>query len=222
MSGDTSARLIFTAPATDEVVVVTGQVTIGRSRDNDVHLDDPEVSRHHARLVAQNGTFTIEDLGSQNGTFVNERLITTSSNLSDGDQIAFAGVQATFHVSDPEASSSPDGPPDAPESSSLPRAALEHPGAQGVLLVRPVTTFGRAADNDIILDDPAVSVHHAKILWDTDRFTLVDLGSANGTYLNEQPVTTPCLLQPGDEIRLGDRVFIFRRLLPARRANRLR
>lgn len=48
-----------------------GEVTIGRSNDNVVALNDPQVSRRHARIVLEDGRVTIEDVGSLNGTYVN-------------------------------------------------------------------------------------------------------------------------------------------------------
>lgn len=50
---------------------VRGEVTIGRSPENDVTLNDPQVSRRHARIVLEDGSVTIEDVGSLNGTYVN-------------------------------------------------------------------------------------------------------------------------------------------------------
>jgi len=48
-----------------------GEVTIGRSPANDVVLNDPQVSRRHARIILEDGRVTIEDVGSLNGTYVN-------------------------------------------------------------------------------------------------------------------------------------------------------
>ena len=47
-------------------------VTIGREAGNDIVLEDPQVSRHHARLTLQGGGYVVEDLGSTNGSFINE------------------------------------------------------------------------------------------------------------------------------------------------------
>jgi hypothetical protein len=56
-------------------VPLTDGLTIGRADDNDVVVRDGRVSRHHARVVADGDGFTIEDLGSTNGTFVDARRV---------------------------------------------------------------------------------------------------------------------------------------------------
>src|SRR4051794_29513197 len=60
--------------------------TIGRE-GNDVNLMDPEVSRRHAAIRDQGGSLAIEDLGSTNGTFVNDQRISVVTVLNDGDTV---------------------------------------------------------------------------------------------------------------------------------------
>jgi pSer/pThr/pTyr-binding forkhead associated (FHA) protein len=74
------------------------------------------------------------------------------------------------------------------------------------LLASGVNTIGRAPDNSIqIVGDPYVSGHHAQIVYQDGNFTLIDVGSTNGTLLNGQPVPKqePQELNPGDEIGIG-------------------
>lgn len=52
------------------------ELTIGRNPDNDIRIDNLGVSDRHARIYEKDGRYTIEDLGSTNGTFVDERKIT--------------------------------------------------------------------------------------------------------------------------------------------------
>jgi hypothetical protein len=76
-------------------------------------------------------------------------------------------------------------------------------------LDRPVLNLGRSLDNDVILDDPRVSRHHAQISHKHGHFCLYDLGSANGTLVNGQPVRD-CLLQDGDVVSLGGVELVLR------------
>lgn len=66
------------------------------------------------------------------------------------------------------------------------------------------TRLGRGAGNDVALADPAISREHALIREEKGRFTIYDRASAYGTFVNEQRVAGPVLLQQGDMIRLGD------------------
>lgn len=62
-------------------------VTLGRDITNDIVINDPEVSRHHLRLTRGAGGFTMEDLGSTNGTFVNGQRLTGARPLRPGDMV---------------------------------------------------------------------------------------------------------------------------------------
>jgi hypothetical protein len=69
-------------------------------------------------------------------------------------------------------------------------------------------TLGRG-DVEIQLDDPFASSRHAKITRQGRTLVLTDLGSTNGTYLNDEPLTGPQPLHVGDEIRIGDSKFTY-------------
>jgi pSer/pThr/pTyr-binding forkhead associated (FHA) protein len=207
----------FDGDAAEPVLLTAEELSVGRSDDNDLCLSDPEVSRHHARFLNRDGGVAIEDLGSSNGTFVNGTRISAEVRLDDGDRVSFAGVEVTFHDVATEPPPTEEIPPQQPARPPLPLAALEAIGLPPVLLEADDTTLGRAVDNAVVLEDPAVSSHHAIIHWSAGDFILEDRGSANGTYVNGQQLTSARSLQPGDEIRLGDTLMIFRRLAPYRR-----
>ncbi|CAB1057048.1 hypothetical protein D1BOALGB6SA_1787 [Olavius sp. associated proteobacterium Delta 1] len=69
-------------------------------------------------------------------------------------------------------------------------------------------TIGRRQDNDVVIDDPVVSGHHAKIDSLGERFVLIDLQSKNGAFVNEQLVNTHWL-EHGDVINIGDHSLVF-------------
>jgi hypothetical protein len=69
-------------------------------------------------------------------------------------------------------------------------------------------TLGRG-DVEIRLDDPFASSRHARISTQGHLVVIEDLGSTNGTYLNEQPLTGPQPLHDGDRIRIGDSEFFY-------------
>jgi len=75
---------------------VDGELTLGRSPENSIQLNDTYVSGHHARFFAHNGDFFIEDLGSRNGTLLNEQPLTDTQRLVVGDRIAVGATQVEF------------------------------------------------------------------------------------------------------------------------------
>ena len=72
-----------------------GRTLIGRSPECDVFLDDGTVSRRHAELVRVGETFTVRDLGSLNGTYVNRRRI-ESTVLENDDEVQIGKYRLTF------------------------------------------------------------------------------------------------------------------------------
>jgi FHA domain/zinc-ribbon domain len=71
------------------------RVTVGRSPECDIFLDDVTVSRRHALVKQSDGGFLIEDQGSLNGTFLNRRRI-ESAPLADGDEVQIGKYKLTF------------------------------------------------------------------------------------------------------------------------------
>src|SRR5262249_27653906 len=84
----------------------SGETVLGRSTDATIALDADSVSRRHARIVCADGTATFEDLGSTNGSYVNDRK-TERCTLRDGDIIhlgvailkflAGSNLEAAYH-----------------------------------------------------------------------------------------------------------------------------
>lgn len=71
-----------------------------------------------------------------------------------------------------------------------------------------VVTIGRDTTNNIVLDMPDISRHHVRIVHTLDGFTIEDLGSRNGTFLNDEPLKRVKLIASGDVIRLGEKLSI--------------
>jgi hypothetical protein len=71
--------------------------------------------------------------------------------------------------------------------------------------------LGRGDDADIVLEDSFSSTRHARLIPQGDTIVLEDLGSTNGTYLNEEPLSGPQPLHDGDRIKIGSSEFLFER-----------
>jgi len=87
---DFSARLIAADGTSYEL---TGEQTLGRSADADITISHPKISRSHARFRILGRQLTVEDLGSANGTRVNQRRIEGPTQLADGDVVSFDTVE---------------------------------------------------------------------------------------------------------------------------------
>jgi hypothetical protein len=77
-------------------------------------------------------------------------------------------------------------------------------------------TIGRLPDNAVIIDNPAVSGHHARVVCEGEQFILEDLHSTNGTWVNTQQVTRHTLTH-GDVILIGKHHLVFDRRAAAER-----
>lgn len=76
------------------------------------------------------------------------------------------------------------------------------------LLDQDTTSAGRHPDSDIFLDDVTVSRRHAEFRSEGETFTVVDVGSLNGTYVNREPVDSASLSN-GDEVQIGKFRLVF-------------
>ena len=80
---------------------------MGRALDAAIRFDVPGVSRRHARLNVEGSTITIEDLCSQNGTYVRSEKISGRATLSDGDEVRLGPVSLLIRVVSPDDSTLP-------------------------------------------------------------------------------------------------------------------
>ena len=79
-------------------LLAEGSNLVGRERDCAVRIDSPSVSRHHARILVLQGEATVEDLGSKNGTYVNEEAVKTPVALEDRVEIRVGSVKMTYRI----------------------------------------------------------------------------------------------------------------------------
>ena len=92
------------------------------------------------------------------------------------------------------------------ETPSSPALIIRHTGQVFQLTQEPVT-FGRQEGNTVVLADPQSSRHHATISWQAGSFVIQDMGSANGTFVNEKRIAAPQPLRDGYVIRMGNTVL---------------
>lgn len=165
-------------------------ISIGRLPDNDVVLDYPTVSSHHARIVVDGDHAMIEDIGSTNGTALGspDRRV-SHSPLSPTDTVYFGSLPIP-------ASRLLQGP------LSLGKSAHKTLEFRGDTL-----TLGRDPAADVVLDYPMVSWRHARVTRSGSMVIVEDLGSTNGTFVNGRRISGRVTIVPGDLISLGSYVF---------------
>jgi pSer/pThr/pTyr-binding forkhead associated (FHA) protein len=210
-SGGTEREFVLTEGAT---------ATIGRSSSNDIQIPQQHVSRQHAVITYRDGVFMINDLGSSNGTFVNDQRIEEPFPLFAGDVIRLFEPELRFAAADAEdyeeAKSSghllvaPD--PMAQCSLTVTNGPQE---GQTIALLLDMVTVGRATTTatwEILLQDQSVSRPHARIQRISGIWTLYDLNSSNGTWVNNLRIQGEQgqRLTDGDTITLGGSKMLFR------------
>ncbi|HTY41617.1 MAG TPA: FHA domain-containing protein [Thermoanaerobaculia bacterium] len=79
-------------------VLQPGETLIGRDPGAELYIDHPSVSRRHARIIAAEGSAALEDLGSKNGTRLDDRMVEAPAALHDGARIVVGAVALTFRM----------------------------------------------------------------------------------------------------------------------------
>ena len=217
------ARLLWqTENCQQELLLRQGDVvTIGRGDLSTIQITSARVSRNHARIDWAGDHFVLRDLNSSNGTFVNDhRLDFTPWVLGDGDIILFERFPMRFEtieisINVQELNTVPVVHPThqdqhAPEPLLV---VIEGPDkGREIVIHGDGVAIGRESHTatwDVCLKDQTVSRPHARIGRQGDGYMLVDLGSTNGTTVNESLVILPVILNHGDIIGLGDTKLAF-------------
>ncbi|MBN1679413.1 MAG: FHA domain-containing protein [Anaerolineae bacterium] len=206
-----------------EYVLAEGATaTIGRSPNNQIAIPERHVSRQQAVISFRDGIFMISDLGSANGTFVNDKRLTDPFPLAHGDIIRlyvpvlkFSAIVTEEEHEQAKITGTLIVPAGSGGKPTLYITSGPQEGAEIVILT-PTLKIGRATRNstwDISLQDRAVSRPHAEIkLSDDGEWIVTDLDSANGTIVNGVPVVAndPHPLLDGYVITVGETTLLFR------------
>ena len=171
----------------EDQVPIANHMTVGRHLDNDLLLAGEEVLDYHLRIEMTDRGPRAVPLGDAS-LRVNDRDLAEPVGLVPGDVV---DVGQSRLVVEAELM----GPPEAQAWH------LYGHGPGEAVLVDDVLSIGRHEDNALTIPDGHVSRHHARLIHHQGLIWLLDLGSANGSFVNGERVSGGCRLFHGDEIR---------------------
>ncbi|RMG83889.1 MAG: FHA domain-containing protein [Chloroflexi bacterium] len=190
-------------------------INIGRGRRNDIIItDDNEVSREHCRFIRTGNHYRITDLNSSNGTYVNGVPVDEDGWLLREKAIIELGDTITFQYIPDDTTQTADQVLATEEDiAALQPYLIVHiasqPNEPAVYPLDGLTiSVGRDLDNDIVIQEPEMSRHHLRLTFTNAGYTIEDLGSLNGTYVNGKFLKEPVTLHSGDMIEIGTMVRI--------------
>ncbi|MEZ5539071.1 MAG: FHA domain-containing protein [Pseudomonadales bacterium] len=196
--------------------------TVGRGQGNTVVLDTSTVEESHARIIQHDGKLFLQDNKSQRGSFVNGKKV-KYKDLRSGDVVSIGNVH--FEVVESDDNDLTSTRIAAPSPKQAPRSAVNtsaswrlisdsswQPGKAFDLHAESVL-LGRGKDCDIVIPGNHLSRRHAQIFKHGDYLTVLDLDSANGSYVNEVRISGEQVVNPGDRLRFD--VYSFRVQGPA-------
>jgi len=205
-------KLIFPNGEHAPVALDEGVTRIGTAPDCTLVLAMPGVARHHCEIEVRLGQAVVRPLDGAAPTVLNGRQIAQESPLKPGDLVLFGRIGCRVSSDRPAPTTAP--PPSARKAAgedartrvrnTLPKYMLR--GVSGATFGKTFAlagtmVIGRQHDSDIPVPAEEISRHHARLQVTTDGVLVEDMGSANGTFINDKRVQNG-LLKPGEELRL--------------------
>lgn len=185
-------------PSGEEIFFQLDKDTVVLGRSGNADMIFPQslgfVSNRHLEIRRTPEGYEVMDLGSTNGTKLNNEVVTAPMRLHDGDIIRMgderfgSSIGVRFHRPREEALA----PAGYSESGKV---ILESVPAEGIVI-------GRSTSSQIVLNSPSVSRRHAVVFPHNGGHAIRDLGSSNGTYVNGQRITET-VLKLDDTVQIG-------------------
>lgn len=213
----------------ERIVTEKKRISIGRTNDNDIVLENRAISRKHAMIEFNNNAAVIIDNESLNGTFVNNRKI-TEEVLRDEDMVTIGKYTLIYHC---EATASGDNLAGLDgtmvlntkkqqkllENDRLERQIVAKYGGSVLVgeensefaeykLDRDVTTIGKAKFVHVKAKGARLAGIQTKIVKEAEGYSLANLGRSGKTKVNGEPIDR-CMLKNGDLISVGKTTFKF-------------
>ncbi len=212
----------------ERVVTEKERISIGRTSENDIILDNRGVSRKHAQIEFSDKGALIIDNDSLNGTFVNHRKV-NESFLQDHDTITIGKFDLVFHqesqpvrkMSDMDGTmvlntrkqkelvvQDEEDKEVAAAAGGTVLLALDGSGKKKIRVSNEVTTLGKSSFANVQVKGFWVSKLQAKIIREGESFTIMNIGFGGKTKVNGETVVN-ATLKNGDIVEVGKSVFRF-------------
>jgi pSer/pThr/pTyr-binding forkhead associated (FHA) protein len=211
-------KLLFPGGEHAPVELPDGKTIIGSAPDARIVLMAPGIAPHHAEIECAGVAGKITAIHPDNELAINGKPVSGTTELKPGDQISFAAVRARA-VAVEKAAPAPAPRAREPEVAddgrtkvrmALPKFVLR--GVSGITFgkifpVHGTVVIGRQSECEISIPSEEVSRRHAELRLTPDGVMVEDMGSSNGTYVNDRRVTRQ-LMKAGDELRLDTIRFL--------------
>jgi ABC-type multidrug transport system ATPase subunit/pSer/pThr/pTyr-binding forkhead associated (FHA) protein len=179
------------------------EIRIGKSDDNDIIIKNNVISKYHAQLIYdQEGDLYIIDLSSTNGTFVNGQKIVSSTpiKINKTDKITLSKGEGVMIVFNPDDYSS--------RKSEIKDFGNVDTGSSSTIIEKlkkkKQIIVGRNPNCDVLINNPSVSRQHAVIeRVSQSEYSIKDLGSLNGTFVNGRRISGATRVTNQDVILIG-------------------
>jgi pSer/pThr/pTyr-binding forkhead associated (FHA) protein len=211
-------KLVFPGGEHAPVELADGVTRVGSRADCAIVLAASGVAPAHAEILLRAGSGIVRPLDASAPTVLNGRQVERESAIKPGDLLLFGRVGCSIVASErkPVASAAPTKAPPAGDDgrtrvrATLPRFMLR--GVSGATFgktyaVTDNAVIGRQHDADIPVPAEEISRHHARLRVTPEGILVEDLGSANGTFINDKRIQGG-LLKPGEELRLDTVRFL--------------
>lgn len=201
-------KLLFPNGEHGPVELKEGFTRVGSAASADIALVAPGIAAQHCEIEHRGLTATIRIADPKNVVVVNGKQANAAAAIKPGDLVLFAKVGArVVAVEKPASPARKDDDENDGRTRvrmALPRYVLR--GVSGTTFGKTfplfgTVTVGRQSDCDISVPGEEISRHHAKLQVMPDGIAVEDMGSANGTFINDKRIHTG-MLKPGEELRL--------------------
>lgn len=187
-------------------------IAAGRGGNNDLILNERNISRHHFQLEIVDNRIIIEDRGSYNRTFVNDREITEKMEIFVGDVISIGDYNIYLEQDDDSAlkTAATTKPSKQIAKENLLLAKTGYIGGKVFSLKGAETVIGSHVSADVYLYNPEIPALHSKLIFDGNIYLLVK-GDYKGKYslvVNDMEIDSVDM-RHGDEVKVGDFLFEF-------------